>query len=454
MVIHNAILTGSISMQAPPVISGSLTLTGSITSTGPITGSGFFTAGTITAQTLVVQTVTSSVSSITGSTKFGSLTSNTHQFTGSIYHSGSTVAFTGNVGIGITNPSVDLEVLNTIKSRTQVYVGNNSANSKIEFQTGGSTNYAGNIFLNSNADLLNINGGAGANYDSGSGIGFMGSDRYGTKTAGVLTLFAGNAINNTTYGFINFQTANIERMRITHAGYVGIGTTTPNYALTISSSVAGGNRVQITPTTTYAFFQIDHSGGTTYIGTDNSAGGVFGNGAYAMSIYNSYAGNIALYTNGLLRMHVSSSGWVGIGTNTQTNLLQVNGNIKFGSAGILRSIYTQINGNSVTADVFRFLDSVGNLVGGGFIAGTLYIVALDISTGGNQSQYEYRILSSGNGTAQLAFTQVAANTRGTSPVSTISAVNDGGGGAIKIQLTTAGSGVSGANVYCTFVGSL
>jgi hypothetical protein len=88
MVIHNAILTGSISMQAPPVISGSLTLTGSITSTGPITGSGFFTAGTITAQTLVVQIVSSSIDFVTGSTKFGSLTTNTHQFTGSMFVTG------------------------------------------------------------------------------------------------------------------------------------------------------------------------------------------------------------------------------------------------------------------------------------------------------------------------------------------------------------------------------
>ena len=52
--------------------------------------SGSLTAlSTITAQTLVVQTITSSISSITGSTNFGSLSSNTHTFTGSINASGS-----------------------------------------------------------------------------------------------------------------------------------------------------------------------------------------------------------------------------------------------------------------------------------------------------------------------------------------------------------------------------
>jgi hypothetical protein len=46
-------------------------------------------AGTLTAQTLVVQTITSSVDFVTGSTRFGSTGSNTHQFTGSVSVNGS-----------------------------------------------------------------------------------------------------------------------------------------------------------------------------------------------------------------------------------------------------------------------------------------------------------------------------------------------------------------------------
>jgi len=65
-------------------ISGSAIITGSLNVTGSIT-----TVGTITATTLVVQTVTSSISFITGSTRFGSLDSNTHVFTGSLNVSGS-----------------------------------------------------------------------------------------------------------------------------------------------------------------------------------------------------------------------------------------------------------------------------------------------------------------------------------------------------------------------------
>jgi hypothetical protein len=49
----------------------------------------FTVQGTLTAQTLVVQTITSSVEQVTGSTQFGSIISNTHQFTGSVSISGS-----------------------------------------------------------------------------------------------------------------------------------------------------------------------------------------------------------------------------------------------------------------------------------------------------------------------------------------------------------------------------
>ena len=49
----------------------------------------FLTRGTLTAQTIVVQTITSSVDFVTGSTRFGSLTSDTHQFTGSVRITGS-----------------------------------------------------------------------------------------------------------------------------------------------------------------------------------------------------------------------------------------------------------------------------------------------------------------------------------------------------------------------------
>lgn len=86
------VVTGSYATTGSNQFNGNQSISGSITSNG-----------TITAQTLVVQTVTSSVEFVTGSTKNGSLSSNTHQFTGSVLMSGSLVV-TGSVSsVGVVN---------------------------------------------------------------------------------------------------------------------------------------------------------------------------------------------------------------------------------------------------------------------------------------------------------------------------------------------------------------
>ena len=84
---------------------GTYATTGSNTFTGVQTvNSNLVVTGSITAQTLIVQTITSSQDFVTGSTKFGSLAINTHQFTGSVIVTGSlnATAFTGS-GAGLTS---------------------------------------------------------------------------------------------------------------------------------------------------------------------------------------------------------------------------------------------------------------------------------------------------------------------------------------------------------------
>ena len=71
-------VTGSYASTGSNQFNGNQSISGSITSNG-----------TITAQTLVVQTVTSSIEFVTGSTRNGSIAGNTHQFTGSVLMSGS-----------------------------------------------------------------------------------------------------------------------------------------------------------------------------------------------------------------------------------------------------------------------------------------------------------------------------------------------------------------------------
>jgi hypothetical protein len=74
----NEARTGSFATTGSNVFTSNQTISGSLTTTG-----------TIVAQTLVVQTITSSVEYSSGSNVFGSNTGNTHQFTGSVLVSGS-----------------------------------------------------------------------------------------------------------------------------------------------------------------------------------------------------------------------------------------------------------------------------------------------------------------------------------------------------------------------------
>ena len=183
-----------------PTVSGSLLVTGSLTTTG-----------TLTAQTLVVQTVTSSVSYLTGSTQHGSVSSNTHQFTGSVLMSGS-------VGIGTNTPDTLLTVAGTNQS------------------LGAAFNTYGNVLIYSTDSYAINKGGSlslGGKYNnSGTPIETF-ARIHGKKES---------ATDGATSGYLSFETTNdatallTERMRITSTGNVGIGTTSPR------TSASGTNK--------------------------------------------------------------------------------------------------------------------------------------------------------------------------------------------------------------------
>jgi hypothetical protein len=91
-------ITGSLSGSADFATSSSYAATSSF-------ANNFTVAGTLTAQTIVVQTITSSISFLTGSTRHGSLLTDTHQFTGSVGITGSLAVngTTAILGTGTTN---------------------------------------------------------------------------------------------------------------------------------------------------------------------------------------------------------------------------------------------------------------------------------------------------------------------------------------------------------------
>jgi len=340
MVIHNAILTGSILMQAPPVISGSLTLTGSLNATGPITGSGFFTAGTITAQTLVVQTVTSSVSSITGSTKFGSIIDNTHQFTGSLYITGSVginaaSSFRFN-GVGDISHAVGYDsVVDGAFLRGQNGVrfitGTGGGTERMRISAAGTASFTANV-LASAGDAATIT----LKQNSTTATSGIYLERSGEQKG--YYIYMGGSVDSLTFQRNNAGTK-ADVMSLTRDGNVGIGTTSPQQKLHVEGDVYLANNRNL-----YFANSGVAAGAIRFYNSTSSA---------TKSIIGSYLniadeGNIEFANGASLttKMVITSGGNVGIGTSTVTEGTQAAGSISiFPSSSVSSAPLIQFPGN-------------------------------------------------------------------------------------------------------------
>jgi hypothetical protein len=139
-------------------------------------------------------------------------------------------------------------------------------------------------------------------------------------------------------------------------GFVGIGRTPAQ-----QFEVGGAARVAIIPSvpTSNALTQFVNTGGTAYVGLDNSTGAI--TAAYALNLYHGGAFPITLSTNGLERARILSGGQFLINRTTDSGLglLQVLGNADIapssgGAALYLRAIAgstasLEISGNGIGA---------------------------------------------------------------------------------------------------------
>jgi hypothetical protein len=309
MIQYFPIVTGSLTVLGNINVSGSITTSGSITISGSITSASFATsasnatnaisasyannltvAGTLTAQTIVVQTITSSVDYITGSSINGSKITDTHQFTGSVSISGSSTAFavnnsaffissSGNIGIGTTISNAGSSVSGT----TVVTIAPQSSVS----ERWGILELAGNRTLGENQ------------------VGEIKFTNINTTNNVVASIGGNNTLTGVTGGFLNFSTKTdagslTERMRITASGSVGIGTTTPGYTLEVSANAA-----------TWA----------TRIYNANATG----NGLVISVANTTTSPGLALYNGSSYVLYARNDGNVGINTNTPATYLHVLG---------------------------------------------------------------------------------------------------------------------------------
>ena len=219
-----------------------------------------------------------------------------------IYGSGDALYVNGRVGIGTASPAAALDVNGAIRSGLgQVVLDNTSQYKVLDFNHSGVRK-------------------AFSAYDNTNNWVFINAEAAGSQ--------------------ILLGTVNQERLRITSAGLVGIGTTSPGARLEVAGSIRAKEGT--------GHLNISHDG----------TNGSIVNTQGQLLAYADGANSIITHTNGVERIRIAANGNVGIGTSGPTYRLDV----QQGAQRILHqgtNSYLDI-GQGTTTDQYAYIDLVGD----------------------------------------------------------------------------------------------
>ncbi|HEX8136378.1 MAG TPA: hypothetical protein VF544_02190 [Pyrinomonadaceae bacterium] len=166
----------------------------------------------------------------------------------------------------------------------------------------------------------------------------------GTAPIGIMRLSQGTGVGVIDFGFggdagygwiqatssTNLST-NFGLLLNPNGGNVGIGTSSPNQVLEIKKNQDAITGIRLTNTTpsakAFTSYQFQTDIGIAGALFANSSGNSYYGGANSLNLVTTN-GALAFGTNELIRMYVSNSGNVGIGTNSPTTRLHVEGDVK------------------------------------------------------------------------------------------------------------------------------
>jgi hypothetical protein len=310
---------------------------------------------------------------------------------GSVMTEAVRVASTGYVGIGTTNPGTTLDAYG---DQPVVRVRDDGSAGLGVYLQQANTNQ-GYLINEANAPL-----GLGANNIVHMTIGSGGLVGIGTTNpASPIHLYTASAasmyarfqdpsgtvdvgIETAGYGYLSVQsniplvfgTNTTERMRISAAGLVGIGTNSPGNTLDVRGALCV-IRAESTTGTNSCFASYVNSGGSFYVGHEASVGSqiLTGTSAYSGVISVASGYNMHFGTNGAIRMTIDSAGLVGIGTmpSTPLHVCAPGGVILVESSTGTNSTYIQFNNTAGQMYVGRERSTGGDFLNGAAYAGII-----------------------------------------------------------------------------------